>query len=212
MRTRHTRHKGFTLVEVVVAFAIFSLVLGGAVSILTTGIAGQRRALGSQDMVGEISLVTEYVGRALRQARKDDKNSPDGQCLTDVGYGYGWNYQVMDGGTRIRFLDRGASDNDANKRCREIFLEDGQIKEKIAADAQEGSLPPSGVPLTSVNIEVTDMRFYEDGAEQQSPAGVVDNRQPRVTLFIEAKSAKAPTAAPLRVQTTITQRVLDIRR
>lgn len=180
---------GFTLVELLVAVFIFSLIGGTIVSLLVTGISSQRSSLGTQEVVDQISYVTEYMARALREARKD----LDGTCLLTRGL----NYAIVSG--RLRFLDK-------NDKCREIYLDttDKRIKERISADHSAGSLG-SPEPLTSDNLEVTALRFGPHGWSQD------DNYQPRVTIFIEMqKKQQTPESTRIQLQTTISQRRFDV--
>ncbi len=183
--------RGFTLVELLVGMAIFSLIGGAAFSLLVSGIAAQRNALGKQAIVDQISFVSEYMSRALRQARKE-LNSP-ASCLTTAGRG--WNYEVGGGGSRIRFLDR-------NNRCREFFLDTEQIKERISSDHTQANLGTAQA-LTPNDLTIQILTFIAQGAYQEE----APPRQSRVTFSLQVK---AKGAAEMFFQTTVSQRRLDV--
>jgi len=174
--------QGFTLVELLVAVAIFSLIVGGVVNILSSTFAVQRRSLASQELVGQTSFVAEFMSRALRQAQKEF-SAPT--CLS----GNGDNYELFDADTRIRFIDR---DGD----CREFYEDGGKIKERDVLSSTESD-------LTSADLTVQTLKFYISGESQS------DNLQPRATFYmaIEGRDANKPL---IRLQSTISQRRYDV--
>lgn len=174
---------GFTLVEMLVALAVFLLIGGLAFNLLVSSIASQRKALKDQAVVDQISFVAEYMSRAIRQAEKDlaDECLASGADLL--------NYKVLAGGQTLRFLDK-------DKICREFSFDSVAlaIQERRSSD-QTATFGP-WVALTSNDIDVGDLRFFIQGEEQ------TDQKQPRVTFFIDAQG--------LRLQTTISQRRFDV--
>jgi len=188
---------GFTLIELMVAFVIFVLITGAAFNLLVSGISNQRNALAKQILIDQTSFFTEYMNRALRQAQKD----LTGSCLTGVGSGY--NYEVGAGGDSITFIDR-------DDKCRRFLLEGTQIKEQISTNNTAANLGPSA-PLTSDDLEVVDAVFA-DGIPGGS-FSQTDNQQPRVTFTIDvrAKGFETDKQPALRLQTTVSQRHLDVK-
>jgi hypothetical protein len=96
------------------------------------------------------------------------------------------------------------------KRCREFYLaNDGRIYERISSNTSSAGFS-SPLPLTPSDfvISTTTSRFYVQGAPQP-PA---DNFQPRVTIFLDVKTkgAKPESIAKIQIQTTISQRDLDV--
>jgi len=178
------RSRGFTLVEMLVAVAVFVLIGGVTLNLSFSSIIGQRDKLENQVFVDQISFVAEYMSRAIRQARKDLAAS----CLATSGV----NYELGTSGTTriLRFLDR-------DNKCREFLFDWSAhaIGERIATNEELANL---GLPvaLTSSNVEVQDMYFFIDGEDQ------TDDKQPRVTLFIDGQG--------LQLQTTISQRRFDV--
>lgn len=131
-------NKGFTLIETMVALAIFVIVGGAALNLLLYAALGQRNVLSKQGLVDQSSYVVEYLSRALRQAQKDTA----GTCIP-----IGSNYEVLGGGVGVKFLD-------ANDDCRAIFLDGGTLKETIGA---------ATLPLFPDEIEVLEARFSVAG-------------------------------------------------
>lgn len=175
------KNKAFTLIEMLVAVTIFTLVVGSTAGLFIAGIRSQARALVSQKLLDETGFVMEKMSRALRVAKKDTA----GTCIST-----NFNYQNLGGIASITFIN-------SQGVCQEFRLNTGtgQLEEY-----RGGSL--FGV-LTSNNLEVSSLIFDLSGESQ------ADNLQPRVTILLKIKNANA--AKPeMTIQTTISQRNLDI--
>jgi prepilin-type N-terminal cleavage/methylation domain-containing protein len=173
--------KGFTLMELLVVIAIFSIAIGSITGIFISGLSSQRRILAEQDILNQISYAIEYMGRAIRMAKKDDI-SISGQtknCLS----GNKVNYETPTE-SEIKFR------NYLNQ-CQRFYLSSNQIFEE-----KEGTV----LALTSPKIKVNTLKFKIFGESQD------DTYQPRVTIFMEIESS----GKKLQFQTTISQRDLDV--
>jgi len=177
------KKEGFTLIEMLVAMAIFSTVMGIITGIFITGIRQQKMALDSQIVLDQTSYTLEYMSRALRFAKKD----LTGSCIP-----VGSNYQITFGGSGLKFINHLQYDD-----CQEFFLENKQIKYWRQSDPN----PP--LPLTSAKLEVVSLKFDLTGEWQ------TDDLQPRITISSEIKSAGA-SGQSQKIQTSISQRNLDV--
>jgi prepilin-type N-terminal cleavage/methylation domain-containing protein len=173
---------GFTLIEVLVGMTIFSLLLGAIVGVFATAVKLQRKSFAEQEIINQLSFATEYMSRALRMAKRDDR----GSCLSSVGLSY-----ENSGGRQsaVKFINHLENDE-----CQEFFLERQQLMYR------RGSKSP--LPLTSPGLKIEDLRFKLSGASQS------DQLQPRLTVSLTAKSGDS--AHSLKLQTTVSQRNLDI--
>jgi hypothetical protein len=167
--------------ELLVVIAIFSIAIGSITGIFISGLSSQRRILAEQDILNQISYAIEYMGRAIRMAKKDDI-SISGQtknCLS----GNKVNYETPTE-SEIKFR------NYLNQ-CQRFYLSSNQIFEE-----KEGTV----LALTSPKIKVNTLKFKIFGESQD------DTYQPRVTIFMEIESS----GKKLQFQTTISQRDLDV--
>jgi len=178
---------GFTLIEMLVAMAIFSTVMGIITGIFITGIRQQKMALDSQVVLDQTSYALEYMGRALRFAKKQLAGDP--VCLSQPGL----NVETTHGGSGLKFINHLQGDD-----CQEFFLENKQIKYWRQSDLN------SPLPLTSVKLEVISLKFDLAGEWE------TDNLQPRITIFSEIKSAASSQSQKIKIQTSISQRNLDV--
>lgn len=181
-------NKGYTLIEILVAMSIFTIVVASPTGFLISFLKQQQRALAMQELTDNISYNLEYMSKALRMATKDNE---DGNCLPSDHL----NYEITINGNGIKF-------NDYNQDCKEFYLEDGKLYEII--------LPGDPVALTPDSIIVTSFKVKGMGLEE--PAVGANRIQPRVTIFLEAKGEviSDPDLEPIiKTQTTISQRNLN---
>ena len=137
--------RGFTIVELLVSVLIFSMVTLIAVGIFTFTLRFQKQSLAEQDIIGQVSYTMEYLGRAVRMARKD----PSGACLT--GSGPNFNYETNPNSDRIRFLNY-------RNICQEFFLDGVQLKERKSSDSSAANFLQS-FPLTSPRLRVASFKI-----------------------------------------------------
>ena len=181
------RKNAFTLIEIMVAVAIFAILLTAFTGFFLSAVQAQRKTLASQELIDNVSYNLEYMSRAIRMARKDMA----GSCLTTAKY----NYETNAERNIIRFL------NYQNK-CQEFFLENSQLKEWKSTDNSAANFEVP-LPLTPVNLEVVSFRLGPSDSWGQG-----QGTQPRVILYLEIKGkGEKPELQPLiKIQTTISQR------
>jgi len=177
---------GFTLLEILVGLVIFTIFISSAVGIFISILRYQRQVLAKQELLNQTSYAVEYMSRALRMAKKD----VTGECIT-----FNKNYELTKGGKGIKFINHMQDDE-----CQEFFLKDGQLKHwKETSTDGEVTLN-----LTAEKFKVTDLKFKAFGESAS------DDLQPRVTILLEAQSGEGKKAQEIRVQTTVSQRNLDV--
>jgi prepilin-type N-terminal cleavage/methylation domain-containing protein len=156
--------QGFTIIEILIAIVVFVIIGGAAFNLAVSGIGVQRATLAKQEVVDETSFVIEYIGRALRQARK----AVDSSCIPD-----NLNYELVSA-SELKFIDRDGV-------CRTISLNGvtSTIEEKIGAAGTSEA-------LTSNNIQVQQLEFIVDGNLE------TDSKQPRATIVLRAEGLSWP--------------------
>jgi len=183
------KNKGLTLIELLVATVMMSLVIAAIVVIFTASIRGQIRNLASQELSDQTSYVVEYISRALRMAKKDS----DGLCTGDASL----NYIKTHSNNGIKFLNY-------RDECQEFYWATTTDTSKLVEEVGGGS----AVDLTSDELEVVSFKIgpndsWDDG----------DSLQPRVTMFFDIKSKasgiKASQQPEIIIQATVSQRNLD---
>lgn len=160
----------------VVAVAIFTLLVGTASSVFLFSIKNQEQSLATQEILDQASYMMEYMSRSLRMAKKDIT----GACTGTAKLNYAFGSQCL------KFLNY-------NEECQQFCLEGTRLKDE------------NGNYLTSANLQVSNFAVTLSGASQP-PA---DYSQPRVTISFNISGQEQTTA---KIQTTISQRNLDIRK
>jgi prepilin-type N-terminal cleavage/methylation domain-containing protein len=83
------KNKGFTLIEMAVAVAVFSFITASASGLFISGLKAQRASLASQELWDQISYLTEYMSRAIRMAKKDISGACTGTAKLNYAYSGG---------------------------------------------------------------------------------------------------------------------------
>jgi prepilin-type N-terminal cleavage/methylation domain-containing protein len=195
------KQRGVSLIEMLAAVAVFAITVGAISGIFISAVRSQRRILANQELLDRTSYVLEYMGRALRMARKDDIDYGDGakNCLTTgdkINYEATSSRTLLDG---ITYTGPGIKFRNYHNDCQEFFVDisDLKLKESINSGAP--------VSLTPSQLQVF-LQVYLSG---QNPPP--DNLQPRVTMFLDILGREAAGSRPeIQIQTSISQRQLDV--
>ena len=179
------KSRGVSLIEMLAAVAIFAITIGAISGLFISAIRTQRRILATQELLDQTSYVLEYMGRALRMAKKDTSLV----CLSTAK-----NYE--NGIDWIRFLkSESATGTDV---CYYFYLSGNRIYESKGGAA--------GISLTSEKLTVNFLKFVVSGDDLPT-----DTLQPRVTIFLEIFGKGATGEQPkIQIQTSISQRPLDV--
>ncbi len=183
---RMTNVQGFTLVEVMVSVGLTSLIIGVITSLLFVGLSVQRQSLAVQGILSQGSTVTEYMTRALKQARKDTTWT----CLSGSGPNHE-NYQLTHSGKGVKFVN-------VQGECQDFYLEGDRIKETRGVQT---------VFLSSDDVSILAFNPFLAGQSQ------IDTLQPKVMFYIDMQGKGAKPNSPqqrFQIQTTISQRAYDL--
>ena len=176
------KKKAFTLIEVLVTALIFSIVIGAATGVFVSAIKLQRYNLTHQQLLSQVSYAMEYMERAIRMAIKDD-----GFC----GF-VGQNYNYTASSIQFQTYDG---------VCQTFSLNSGSIK-----TTKTGANGYNNIDLTSDDFEVKSFNVVVSG----DIPGESPNFQPKVTIFIEIEGKGSGKQPGIKIQTTISQRNLDL--
>lgn len=164
----------FTLVEILVAVAVFSFMVAVASGVFASGLKSQRTSLATQELLDQTSYLFEYMSRAIRMARKDTT----GICTGAAKLNYAFS------GNCLKF-------SNYKNNCQRFCLEGTRLKD------QDGNY------LTSKNLRVTNFNVNLSGQTQN------DDYQPKITFFLGVEGEEGSS---IKIQTTISQRNLDIQK
>lgn len=215
MQRQEKYQSGFTLIEMIVSLAVFTTVIGISVGSLLILIGSNRQLQTEQTVMTNLSFALDSMTREIRTGvHYYCESSPNtngannifnpannldtilGETVNDCTNGRAGN-QSLHG---IAFSEGGDSITGGEDRILYYHdADDGKIYRRVG-DGPAQSIVSSG-------IYVTDADFYVTGSE---PLSNNEETQSMVTIFIEARDINDPTNKAYKIQTTVTQRTLDI--
>lgn len=177
--------RGFTLIEMLVSVALFSIIMMITIGTLLTLVDANRQAQSLQSITTNMNFALDSMARTVR-----------------TGYSY---YCGTTGWTS------GAIQDCANGSTALYFKDHNGVDVVYAYNATNKSIERTkgGVTaaLTAPEIRVTSMAFFVTGTGGKS----LNNTQPTITLMIQAAAGDDPgTDTTFNIQTTLTERVLDL--
>ena len=190
---KHSRQHGFTLVELMVALSLFTIVVLAAVSSLYSVNNASRKVTAMRSVLDNLNFAIESMSRTIRTGsgitcggtsnQTGSRNceyatgKPSGQLLLNSTLG-------EDQQVEYRWWTHETNGN-------------GNIEKRIMDQFGTWS---NWISLTSPEIDVEKLEFYVDGAE---PA---DLRQPSVIIFVQGVASAGENISPFAIQTYISQR------
>lgn len=202
------RNKGLTLLELLVAVSIFILVVTMVSGLFAIALKFQRKSLDDQELLAETSYLMEYASRQLRMAKVyDSSNATHTACITP---GANANYQLTGGVGVVPPPGIGATAHgikfiNYEEQCIEIYLDDTNRKLMLEKEWPDGAVDSE--PLTSENITVEE---FEVLLVSEVVGATGFDLQDRVTFVLGVRASSSDPSNVLKVQTTVSQRSLDV--
>jgi len=236
MKLPKTPQSGFSLIEMIVSLGVFSVVITIAVGALLTMIASNNQLQAEQSVMTNLSFALDSMTREIRTGShyycvayenantgangekifQDNHNisgsSNLGNKTQDCASG---NYETTGSWPKpyqgLAFIEGGQSITGApDTRIVYYFYKDSSDPKNNKLMRRIGTASGEAQEISSSGIVIDNFEFYVTGSEPQSSGG---NDQPTVTIFVEAHDASDTNPVgpkKYRLQTTITQRALDI--
>jgi prepilin-type N-terminal cleavage/methylation domain-containing protein len=197
--------RGFTLIEMMVALALFTVVITIAVGAFLSLIGQSSQLQGEQKVMTSLNFALDSMTREIRTGTSyycatdvDAQGSVDESDLTLVK-------DCTGGVDGMSFVEAGSSLSSGSTGGRIAYgfnSASGTIVRQIAANSAEA--------MTSSDVKITSMKFYVSGSKPQSDGGTPPNSvQPTVTVLITAEDPD-DTSKSYTLETTVTQRQLDL--
>ena len=198
---------GFTLIEMMVAVTVFSVVMLVAAGSLLTVIDANRKALRLQDVLSSLNFALESMSRTARVGATYHGFPGIGTIphpLTGPPIENPNDCSGSTGGTAFAFEPYRGDPNDKSDQVVYRLNQDTPSDTSWIERSTDGG--NTWVPLTPPEVKITEFRVFVYGAKR------TDQEQPRMRLRIRGSAGTAGRrdVSTFDIQTTITQRVLDI--
>ncbi len=194
-------NKGFTLIEVLVSLALFSVVMLVGMGALLTVVDANAKAQATQSVMNNLNIAIDGMMREMRMG-------------TNFRCGYinaGSALDCPSPQDKISFIT-----HDGNLWS--YYLNGTQIYRRTCVGVS-GSC--QDLPLTSKDIDITKFDVYVAGAERSYSSSPRDIVQPTAVFIIEGTAASSRLSGVLygkkkriktdfKIQTVATQRLLDL--
>ncbi|MEI6528759.1 MAG: type II secretion system protein [bacterium] len=194
---------GFTLVELMVAVAIFTIVATTAGSALMGIISANKKARSIQSAMNDVNLALESVSKDMRMGTDYECSSSD-----TVPGNYSSPSCPTTGGTLIKYKSNKDANGDgvSDYIYYKFYPADSTNKGSIRMCAASGSIfcnsDSSFSSLTSPEVNVTKMKFYVVNG------GTTSGAQPRVVITMSGEAgAVVSLKTTFDIQTSVSQRV-----
>ena len=183
--------RGFTLIELLVSVAVFSVVMLIAVGSLLTMAEASRKAQALKSVMNNLNFAMESMSRTIR-----------------VGASYTCGSTCESNGSTYLSLEGSGGDRDTLADQVVYCLGSGSSCSS-SGNSILRSLNGGGtfVPITASEVIIEDLKFYVVG----ELSGSADNIQPKVVIVLRGYTEiSKKTRTEFNLQTTITQRLLDL--
>lgn len=191
MRRRHTHEAAFTLVEMIVAIALFAVVMLVSVGALLALVSANRKAQALQSVMNNLNIALDGMARSVRMG-----NDYDGSvgCNSNTA----GPQDCTAGTTMLTFQPFGSASDP--KWIYNFNSATNRIERSTSGSISGAS------PITAPEVSIDRMLFYVVGTESG------DTVQPKVVIVIQG-SAGVPGSSSrttFHLQAAAVQRVLDL--
>jgi prepilin-type N-terminal cleavage/methylation domain-containing protein len=186
--------RGFTLVEMVVAVALFAIVMIICVDVLLSLINADRKAQALQSVMNNLNIALDGTIRAIREGNNFHCGGGDTHALQDC----------QTGGTIFAFEPYGNKPTDPPWVI--SYGQDqngvGRIYKSVGGNA--------AMPITAPEVSIDELDFYVVGADNTIPGNY--QVQPKVIMVVKGSAGAVGTSqrTTFHIQATAVQRVLDL--
>lgn len=173
--------------ELMIAAVVFSIVFGAATGVLVLSIRYQKYNIAHHRLISEVSYAVEYMARSLRMAQVNPG------LVGDYCPNNGQSYKAL--ASDIAFVNYSG-------KCQKFYMDSISNQLMVAG----GDFCCEAFPLISDDFELLHIQFIVLGDD----VGDSDGLQPRVTVFMTLREKKMKDKPIITIQTTISQRNLDL--
>lgn len=205
---KSTTVAGFTIVEMMVALALFTIVMTIATGAFLSLIGGSSQLQAEQTIMTSLNFAMDSMTREIRtgtryycvnnaETRVDDLIETS-DCAGSDSFSF-----VESGSSLSNSLSSGTTTGQRITYYINFNAGKKQLMRQIGFNDSDGIQES----LLSSDVTLESLKFFVSGADSLSSGDV---RQPTVTIIIEAQDPNDATGKVYTLETTVTQRELDI--
>lgn len=173
---------GVSLIELIAAVAIFTVLILLATEIFKLVVDGQRSAISAQNVQESMRYAMEKISKEIRTAQISNS-----QCNGAAVYKI---FNTAGGGSQLYFKNK-------NGQCLTYYLENSRLKIMVGANADF---------ITPAKIKVSNLKFYA----ADDLIGAAHNVQPYVSLVMDVKAlGQAMHEQKMKIQLTASSRYYE---
>lgn len=202
-----TKNKGFTLIEIIVSTAIFTVVVTIAVGALTSLNKTSREARATRVIIDNANSAIDSMARIIRMGTRFD-GACDAQCncgargIDDLGDSRMTDALGSGGNTCLRFYGPVASMPNDLHQIRYRYNSENKSVERSLVDGQWER-------MTAPEVEVSSMKFFVNG--QKLGGAGLGGDQPVVTMIMQGVARVSRVTKPFSIQTSIAPRTPNLK-
>ncbi|MBI5470054.1 type II secretion system protein [Candidatus Kaiserbacteria bacterium] len=191
--SRRAQARGFTLVEMIVSVALFSVVMLICVGALLALVGANRKVHALQSVMNNLNVTLDGMVRAIRMG----SNFHCGSGATNV------THDCANGDIIFAFEPFGSTSADIPW----VYTYDPTTKRLYRSE--NGGTP---IAITAPEIIIDSMTFYVVGSTRGCTVSPCDTAQPKVVIVIKgtAPVVNSKARSTFHIQVTATQRLLDL--
>lgn len=192
-----SRTSGFTLVEMVVAVALFAVVALVCIGTLLALIGANRRAQALQSVMNNLNVAVDGMARSIRQGSIY-------HCSASAPYGT--TQDCSAGATTFAFEPYGGHPGTSDQWIYKFIAPSNGQGGYINRSEDGGT---TWVRLTAPEVSITGMQFFAVGTTPATVNG--DMVQPQVVIVVQGTAGSdAKGSTSFHLQVSASQRALDI--
>ncbi len=189
-RQKIQKNTGFTLVEMLVAIAVFMSVMVVAVGALMSIINANKKNQAIKSVVDNVTFALDNISRDMR-------SGTNYSCSTDGGINYIGNCSGAGGGNSVRYKSGDGTATIYYKFVSNPAFGYGNIQK--CTDSGSGCVSWQSMTAPTSTVNITNTIFYVLGTGDVT-------KQPRVLITTEGKIATRKGIASFTLQSTVSQR------
>ena len=177
----YNNQKGFTLIEMLVSIALFSVVLTVTLGAILTIADSNKKARSLMSVTNNLNFAIDSMTRSIKAGEMASNAVPaGGKCIT------------------TKQIDYSDGDNFARESVEYCLIEDAEGKGQIVQSIENGE----AVPITSSDVDVDYLKFEQI---------ILDGGQPRVLILVGGTvKVSEKISSNFSIQTTVAQRKLKL--